>query len=162
MKLFSKIAITGVLGALLAAPIAFAAPPGARGRLFSESKGGLKTPILFNLAEEKETLAQRAKAPDVSQISGLLPDRVYLYFFPPEKRWMFILTDGNGDFRHEPMEFLRSTSTLPGVKLGAKDPDQRYQLGDDGRWKLTFKKEFYAFWVYSTPPRIKFIEFGAL
>jgi hypothetical protein len=133
-----------------------------RGRLVRGSDGGARAPILYDVTAEKETLAQRDRAPVVSRVGKLLPNRVYLYFYPPEQRWMYLLTDGNGDFRREPMEFLRATSTLPGSMLGAKDPNQRYQLGEDGRWKITFTKEFYAFWIYSTPPRIKFVEFGTL
>lgn len=150
------------LGALLAGAPLGAAPKDVRGRLFKESKSELRTPILFDVTNEKDSFAKRDTAPSVSNIGTLVPDRVYLYYFPPEKRWLYLLTDGNGDFRREPMEFLRATSTIPGAKLGAKDPNQRYVLGEDGHWKISFMKEFYAYWVYSTPPRIKFIEFGDL
>ena len=153
---------TMLLGALLASAPLLAAPKDVRGRLFSENKTGLRTPILFDVMNEKDSLAKRETAPPVSSIGALKPDRVYLYWFPPEKRWFYLLTDGNGDYRNEPMEFLRMTSTIPGAKLCAKDANQRYMLGEDGHWKITFQKEFYAFWIYSTPPRIKFVEFGTL
>lgn len=148
--------------AFLASAVASAAPKDVRGRLFSAKKTEDKLPILFDVSHEAESLKKRETSPAVSSVGSLLPNRVYLYWFPPEKRWFYLLTDGNGDFRREPMEFLRMTSTLPGSKLGAKDPNQRYMLGDDGHWKITFQKEFYAYWIYSTPPQIKFVEFGTL
>lgn len=114
--------------------------------------------VLMEVEKQREVYASRVDATPV-KLEQLLPSRVYLYYLPKEQRWHLVLTDSYGKLKMNPMEFLRASSIVPGSSLGAKNPTQNYILGHDKIWLPTFKKERYEFWVNSTPPLAKYVEF---
>ncbi len=117
--------------------------------------------LLMEADRQREIYEQRKNALPIN-LSSLRANRVYLYFLPRENRWYQVVTDSYGKLKTNPMEYLRAATVLPGSFLGAKNPFQNYFLGRDRLWTPTFKKEHYEFWVDSTPPLAKYVDFDPM
>ena len=125
-----------------------------------------RRPILFEIERQEEILKMLdAVAPTTEEGPSLLPNRVYLVYSEEEKRWLWELTDFEGQFAI-PAEALRTLSVLPGAIVGAKNSTLRYGLNlNKAHWVQTFQPEQQFFWVYSVPPeppKIKTVVYKSL
>ncbi len=114
--------------------------------------------VLLEADRQVDVWASRAKAEPI-KVSQLLPNRVYLYYVPRDQRWHQVITDSYGKLKRSPMEYLRASTVVPGSFLGAKNAAMRYILGRDKIWLPTSRPERYEFWVESSPPLAKYVEY---
>lgn len=116
-------------------------------------------PLLFNINNQPDILFKKKKeVKRTKYFPKFLSKRVYLVFDEKNKKWIYVLTDFEGQLP-EPLEAFRNLTVLPGKYLGAKNPKYRYQLTAQGIWVRTFQQQQQYLWVYGSPPKIKAVTF---
>lgn len=128
----------------------------------STSKSGRLPDVLVEADRQAEILDSRKALSPIDGHQKRLSHRVYLHYFVPETKWLYVLTDFEGQYPTSPPEFLRVGSVLSGKLLGAKRPEQRYLLDRQGMWVPTFRPEAHYFIIHSGSPRIRQIEFATV
>lgn len=68
----------------------------------------------------------------------LLPNRVYMKYHKPLKRWVFVKSTALGRLP-SPIELIRAGSVVNGHMIGAKRPFTKYELTKKGDW-ITSRK----------------------